>query len=59
MKKLLIFVSFILITALSSGLSAQEKASNYGGAIAKKKMYSALYVLNSADKNTSPRHLGI
>ncbi|MGO4875637.1 DsrE family protein [Pedobacter psychrotolerans] len=50
MKKLLIFVSFILITAISSGLSAQEKNSNYVGAIAKKKTYSALYVLNSADE---------
>lgn len=50
MKKLLILVSFIFITAIYSGLSAQEKASNYVGAIAKKKTYKALYVLNSADE---------
>lgn len=50
MKKLLILIPFILITAISSGLSAQEKASQYVGAIAKKKTYKALYVLNSADE---------
>ena len=50
MKKLLILIPFILITAISSGLSAQEKAGQYVGAIAKKKTYKALYVLNSADE---------
>ncbi|NTE00391.1 hypothetical protein G6M26_30600 [Agrobacterium tumefaciens] len=50
MKKLLILIPFMLITAISSGLFAQEKASQYVGAIAKKKTYKALYVLNSADE---------
>lgn len=50
MKKLLILIPFVLVTALFSTVAAQETTTPFMGAVAKKKSYKALYVLNSADE---------
>lgn len=50
MKKFLILISFSILISISSSVSAQEKAGVFTGAVAKKKTYHALYVLNSADE---------
>ncbi|CAH0264979.1 MULTISPECIES: DsrE family protein [unclassified Pedobacter] len=50
MKKLLILITLVFITVLSLKVSAQENTTAFTGAVAKKKSYKALYVINSADE---------
>lgn len=50
MKKLLILLPFVFVMAITTNLSAQETKKPFTGAVAKKKSYKALYVLNNAEE---------
>ena len=50
MNKLLIFLMFVFVIAITKNSSAQETKTPFTGAVAKKKSYKALYVLNSAEE---------
>lgn len=50
MKKLLILLPFVIVIAITTNLSAQETKTPFMGAVAKKKSYKALYVLNNAEE---------
>ncbi|MFC3560228.1 DsrE family protein [Pedobacter jamesrossensis] len=50
MKKLLILFPFVLVMAITTNVCAQETKKPFTGAVAKKKSYKALYVLNSSEE---------
>ena len=50
MKKLLILLQLVIMMVITTNVSAQETKKPFTGAVAKKKSYKALYVLNSAEE---------
>ncbi|MFF5383692.1 DsrE family protein [Pedobacter suwonensis] len=50
MKKLLILLQLVIMMVITTNVSAQETKKPFRGAVAKKKSYKALYVLNSAEE---------